>query len=83
MIESAVVALVASALASSGAVAATVTAIRAWLARDKTRSITITIDGNELQLSGLSQEDAERRISEFIQKHSESSKGKKGADEES
>jgi hypothetical protein len=60
--------LVVTLARNAGTLAAVVRTLQGWLARDRGRSIRLELDGDAIEVSGLS-EDQERLITAWIQRH--------------
>lgn len=58
--------------AKSELLAAVVTAVRAWLVGSQQRSVKVTLDGDMLELTGLSSKDQRRLIDEWLLRHAPS-----------
>jgi hypothetical protein len=65
----AVGALIVRIAKSSAALAAMGSALKSWLSRGPGRSVTITIDGDELHVCGISAEEQHRLIDTWIARH--------------
>ena len=61
--------LVVSLARNFGTVASVIVALQSWLARDRGRSIRLELDGDALELSGISSDEQERLIAAFISRH--------------
>jgi Effector Associated Constant Component 1 len=58
--------------AKSELLVAVVTAVRAWLVGSQQRSVKVTLDGDMLELTGLSSKDQRRLIDEWLLRHAPS-----------
>jgi hypothetical protein len=56
--------------AGRGAIGPVLTAVQSWIARRSSRSVTITIDGDSLELTNASREDQRRVVASFLAWHS-------------
>lgn len=56
-------------LATGGVVTTLINAIQSWLTRNERRSITLEIDGNKLQITGISSEEQQQLIDAWIKRH--------------
>lgn len=61
--------LLVSTVTSSHVLSAIVGVVRSWLSRARQRSVKIEIDGDVLEVSGLSSTDQQRLIDQWIAKH--------------
>lgn len=61
--------LLVSVATSSGALRAIVSVIQGWLSRARQRSVKIEIDGDLLEVGGLSSADQQRLIDHWIARH--------------
>lgn len=63
--------LIVQTLGSLRTLRAIIAKINEFLSRDKERSATITIGGDTLQMSGLTSEDQERLIRDWVERHAD------------
>lgn len=63
--------LVVQFAASSGLLQSLVSTVCSWLGRQHRRSITLTLDGDSLQLTGVSSAEQERLIDLWVNRHAE------------
>jgi Effector Associated Constant Component 1 len=49
-----------------------VTAVRAWLAGSQQRSVKVTLDGDTLELTGLSSKEQRRVVDQWLDRHTKS-----------
>ncbi|MEH1893130.1 MAG: hypothetical protein V7K92_28185 [Nostoc sp.] len=61
--------IIVTLLATGGVVATLINAIQSWLTRHERRSITLEIDGNKLQITGISSEEQQQLIDAWIKRH--------------
>jgi hypothetical protein len=54
---------------NSEAIASVVGSLRAWLGRDAARSVKLVIDGDSLEVTGISSAEQERLISAWVARH--------------
>ena len=58
------------ALAASGGVLTTlINTLQSWLTRHERRSVTLEIDGDKLEVSGISSEEQQRLINAWLSRH--------------
>jgi hypothetical protein len=55
--------------AKSELLVAVVTAVRAWLAGSPQRSVKVTLDGDTLELTGLSSNEQLRVVDQWLDRH--------------
>jgi len=61
--------LVVSLARNSDKIAAVVRTLQGWLVRDSARTIKLELDGDSIEVSGVSSADQERLIAAFIERH--------------
>jgi hypothetical protein len=61
--------LLVSLVKSAGGLQAVTGAIQAWLSGQPKRSVTLTLEGDTIEVAGLSSADQERLITTFIERH--------------
>ncbi|MBD1862435.1 MULTISPECIES: hypothetical protein [Trichocoleus] len=59
-------------LAAGGVVTTLINAIQSWLARDERRSIIMEINGDKLQITGVSSKEQQQLIDAWIDRHTKS-----------
>jgi hypothetical protein len=57
-------------VAQSGLLAPVVAAIQGWLGRSQQRSVKLELDGDVLELTGVSSRDQQRLVDEWLRRHS-------------
>lgn len=67
----AVGALVVKLVKSAGGLRAVTQLVQTWLASQPTRTVKLELDGDVLEVSGISKGDQERLITAWIQRHAE------------
>lgn len=63
--------IVVTLLAAGGVITTLINAIQSWLTRHDRRSITLEIDGDKLQITGISSEEQQRLTNLWLQRHPE------------
>jgi len=63
--------LVVTLLAAGGIITTLINAIQSWLTRHDRRSITLEINGDKLQITGISSEEQQQLIKVWTQRHTE------------
>jgi hypothetical protein len=61
--------LVVTLARNSDKIAAVVRTLQGWLARDSGRTVKLELDGDSIEVSGVSSADQERLIAAFIERH--------------
>ena len=61
--------LVVTLARNSDKIAAVIHTLEGWLARDRGRTIKLELDGDNIEVSGVSSAERERLISAFIERH--------------
>lgn len=61
--------LIITLAASGGVLVPTINTIQAWLLRDEQRSVTLEIDGDKLEIKGISSKEQQRLINEWLNRH--------------
>lgn len=59
-------------LAAGGVITTLINAIQSWLTRNERRSITVEIDGDKLQITGISSKEQQQIINAWINNHTKS-----------
>lgn len=59
-------------LAAGGVITTLINAIQSWLTRNERRSITVEIDGDKLQITGISYKEQQQIINAWISNHTKS-----------
>lgn len=57
--------------ASGGVISALINTVQSWLARSEARSVSLEINGDKLEIKGISSEDQNRLIRAWLARHSE------------
>jgi hypothetical protein len=57
-------------VAQSGLLAPVVAAVQSWLGRTHQRSVKLELDGDVLELTGVSSRDQQRLVDEWLRRHS-------------
>ena len=56
-------------MASGGAITTLITCIQSWLARSDRRSVTLEIDGDKLEVTGISSKEQQELVDRWINRH--------------
>lgn len=64
--------LVVTLARNAGTIASVVRSLQSWLARDRSRSVKLELDGDTLEVTGVSSREQERLIEAWIARHAES-----------
>jgi hypothetical protein len=57
---------------NAGTIASVVRGLQGWLARDRNRTVSLEIDGDKLEVTGISSTEQERLIDAWISRHATS-----------
>jgi hypothetical protein len=62
--------LVVTLARNAGTIGAVIGALQSWVTRDRTRSVKLELDGETLEVTGVSSREQERLIEAWISRHS-------------
>jgi len=62
-------ALLVTLIASGGVLTTLIGALQSWLTRHERRSVTLEIDGDKLEVTGISSEEQQRLVNAWVSRH--------------